>query len=119
MRSSKICKNSQAGKLNFSETFPNDILDSFVLGLKYTKEELETLNEENVKKIMLHVMETPNKSFKIQDGVKYWKENIQDENDKTEEKINEVTVNLRKFILNSMINGKIKFYCSENETIPF
>ena len=118
-RRSIICKNSQAGKLNFSETFPNDILDSFVLGLKYTKEELETLNEENVKKIMLHLMETPNKSFKIQDGVKYWKENIQDENDKTEEKINEVTVNLRKFILNSMINGKIKFYCSENETIPF
>ena len=59
-------------------------MDSFVLGLKYTKEELETLNEENVKKIMFHLMETPNKSFKIQDGVKYWKENIQDENDKTE-----------------------------------
>ena len=31
-RRSIICKNSQAEKLNFSETFPNDILDSFVLG---------------------------------------------------------------------------------------
>ena len=27
--------------------------------------------------------------------------------------------NLRKFILNSMINGKIKFYCSENEIVPY
>ena len=118
-RRSIICKNSQAGKLNFSETFPNDILDSFILRLKYEKEELETLNEENVKKIIFHLLETPNKSFKVQDGVKYWKENVQDENDKTEEKINEVTANLRKFILNSMVNGKIQFYCSESELIPF
>ena len=39
--------------------------------------------------------------------------------DKNEEKKNEVLSNLRKFILNSMINGKIKFYCSENEIVPY
>jgi len=38
---------------------------------------------------------------------------------KNEEKKNEVLSNLRKFILNSMINGKIKFYCSENEIVPY
>ena len=117
-RRSLICKGSQAGKLNFSETFPNDILDSFLLTLKYTKEEVETLNEENVKAIMLHLIETPNKSFTIQDALKYWEENINNE-DKNEEKTNEVLANLRKFVLNSMINAKIKFYCSENEMVPY
>ena len=117
-RRSLICKGSQAGKLNFSETFPNDILDSFLLTLKYTKEEIETLNEENVKAIMLHLIETPNKSFTIQDALKYWEENINNE-DKNEEKTNEVLANLRKFVLNSMINAKIKFYCSENEMVPY
>ena len=117
-RRSLICKNSQAEKLNFSETFPNDILDSFLLTLKYTKEEVETLNEENVKAIMLHLIETPNKSFTIQDALKYWEENINTE-DKNQEKTNEVLANLRKFVLNSMINAKIKFYCSENEMVPY
>ena len=117
-RRALICKNSQAEKLNFSETFPNDILDSFLLTLKYTKEEVETLNEENVKAIMLHLIETPNKSFTIQDALKYWEENINNE-DKNEEKTNEVLANLRKFVLNSMINAKIKFYCSENEMVPY
>ena len=117
-RRSLICKNSQAEKLNFSETFPNDILDSFLLTFKYTKEEVETLNEENVKAIMLHLIETPNKSFTIQDALKYWEENINNE-DKNEEKTNEVLANLRKFVLNSMINAKIKFYCSENEMVPY
>ena len=117
-RRALICKNSQAEKLNFSETFPNDILDSFLLTLKYTKEEIETLNEENVKTIMLHLIETPNKSFTIQDALKYWEENINNE-DKNEEKTNEVLANLRKFVLNSMINAKIKFYCSENEMVPY
>jgi len=117
-RRALICKNSQAEKLNFSETFPNDILDSFLLTLKYTKEEIETLNEENVKAIMLHLIETPNKSFTIQDALKYWEENINNE-DKNEEKTNEVLANLRKFVLNSMINAKIKFYCSENEMVPY
>ena len=117
-RRSLICKGSQAGKLNFSETFPNDILDSFILKLQYTKEEVETLNEENVKAIMLHLIEMSNKSFTIQDALKYWEENINNE-DKNEEKTNEVLANLRKFVLNSMINAKIKFYCSENEMIPY
>ena len=117
-RRALICKNSQAEKLNFSETFPNDILDSFLLTFKYTKEEIETLNEENVKAIMLHLIETPNKSFTIQDALKYWEENINNE-DKNEEKTNEVLANLRKFVLNSMINAKIKFYCSENEMVPY
>ena len=117
-RRALICKNSQAEKLNFSETFPNDILDSFLLTLKYTKEEVETLNEENVKAIMLHLIETPNKSFTIQDALKYWEENINNE-DKNEEKTNEVLANLRKFVLNSMINAKIKFYCSENKMVPY
>ena len=117
-RRSLICKNSQAEKLNFSETFPNDILDSFLLTFKYTKEEIETLNEENVKAIMLHLIETPNKSFAIQDALKYWEENINTE-DKNQEKTNEVLANLRKFVLNSMINAKIKFYCSENEMVPY
>ena len=117
-RRALICKNSQAEKLNFSETFPNDILDSFLLTLKYTKEEIETLNEENVKAIMLHLIETPNKSFTIQDALKYWEENINNE-DKNQEKTNEVLANLRKFVLNSMINAKIKFYCSENEMVPY
>ena len=117
-RRSLICKNSQAEKLNFSETFPNDILDSFLLTFKYTKEEVETLNEENVKAIMLHLIETPNKSFTIQDALKYWEENINTE-DKNQEKTNEVLANLRKFVLNSMINAKIKFYCSENEMVPY
>ena len=117
-RRSLICKNSQAQKLNFSESFPNNILESFLLSLKYTKEELETLNEENVKKIMLHLIKTPNKSFTIGDALKYWEENTKDE-DKNEEKTNEVLVNLRKFVLNSMVNGKIKFYCSENEIVPY
>ena len=117
-RRALICKNSQAEKLNFSETFPNDILDSFLLTFKYTKEEVETLNEENVKAIMLHLIETPNKSFTIQDALKYWEENINNE-DKNEEKTNEVLANLRKFVLNSMINAKIKFYCSENEMVPY
>ena len=117
-RRSLICKGSQAGKLNFSETFPNDILDSFLLTFKYTKEEVETLNEENVKAIMLHLIEMSNKSFTIQDALKYWEENINNE-DKNEEKTNEVLANLRKFVLNSMINAKIKFYCSENEMVPY
>ena len=117
-RRALICKNSQAEKLNFSEAFPNDILDSFLLTLKYTKEEVETLNEENVKAIMLHLIETPNKSFTIQDALKYWEENINTE-DKNQEKTNEVLANLRKFVLNSMINAKIKFYCSENEMVPY
>ncbi|ACV38606.1 methyltransferase regulatory domain-containing protein [Leptotrichia buccalis] len=117
-RRSLICKSSQAEKLNFSETFPNDVLDSFLLTLKYTKEELETLNEENVKRIMLHLFETPHKSFTIPDAFKYWEENAKDE-DKNEEKNNEVLANLRKFVLNSMINAKIKFYCSENEMVPY
>ena len=117
-RRALICKNSQAEKLNFSETFPNDILDSFLLTFKYTKEEIETLNEENVKAIMLHLIETPNKSFAIQDALKYWEENINTE-DKNQEKTNEVLANLRKFVLNSMINAKIKFYCSENEMVPY
>ena len=117
-RRSIICKNSQAPKLNFSETFPNNILDSFLLTLKFTKEELETLNEENVKTIMLHLLETPHKSFTIPDAFKYWEENTKDE-DKNDEKNNEVLTNLRKFVLNSMVNGKIKFYCSENEIVPY
>ena len=117
-RRSLICKGSQAGKLNFSETFPNDILDSFILKLQYTKEEVETLNEENVKAIMLHLIEMSNKSFTIQDALKYWEENINTE-DKNQEKTNEVLANLRKFVLNSMINAKIKFYCSENEMVPY
>ena len=117
-RRSLICKNSQSGKLNFSESFPNEILDSFTLSMRYTKEELETLNEDNVKEIMLHLAETPYKSFDIMDAMKYWENNTKEE-DKSEEKKNEVLANLRKFILNSMINGKIKFYCSENEIIPY
>ena len=117
-RRSLICKNSQSGKLNFSESFPNEILDSFILSLRYTKEELETLNEDNVKEIMLHLAETPYKSFDIMDAMKYWENNTKEE-DKSEEKKNEVLSNLRKFVLNSMINGKIKFYCSENEIIPY
>lgn len=117
-RRSLICKNSQSGKLNFSESFPNEILDSFTLSMRYTKEELETLNEDNVKEIMLHLAETPYKSFDIMDAMKYWENNTKEE-DKSEEKKNEVLANLRKFVLNSMINGKIKFYCSENEIIPY
>lgn len=117
-RRSLICKNSQSGKLNFSESFPNEILDSFILSLRYTKEELETLNEDNVKEIMLHLAETPYKSFDIMDAMKYSENNTKEE-DKSEEKKNEVLANLRKFVLNSMINGKIKFYCSENEIIPY
>ena len=117
-RRSLICKNSQSGKLNFSESFPNEILDSFILSLRYTKDELETLNEDNVKEIMLHLAETPYKSFDIMDAMKYWENNTKEE-DKSEEKKNEVLANLRKFVLNSMINGKIKFYCSENEIIPY
>ena len=117
-RRSLICKNSQSEKLNFSESFPNEILDSFILSLRYTKEELETLNEDNVKEIMLHLAETPYKSFDIMDAMKYWENNTKEE-DKSEEKKNEVLANLRKFVLNSMINGKIKFYCSENEIIPY
>ena len=86
--------------------------------MRYTKEELETLNEDNVKEIMLHLAETPYKSFDIMDAMKYWENNTKEE-DKSEEKKNEVLANLRKFVLNSMINGKIKFYCSENEIIPY
>ena len=69
-------------------------------------------------KNMLQLIETPNKSFTIQDALKYWEENINNE-DKNEEKTNEVLANLRKFVLNSMINAKIKFYCSENEMVPY
>ena len=116
-RRSLICKNSQIEKLNFTETFPNDIIDSFLLTSKFTKEELETLNEENIKMIILHFLEIPNKSFKINDAIKYWEENSQEE--KTEEERNEIIMNLRKFVLNSMINGKIKYYCSENEIITY
>ena len=114
---SLVCKNSQAKKLNFSESFPNEVLDSFLLSLRYTKEELKTLNEDNVKEIMLHLAETPNKSFVVKDAITYWEKNIA--KDKNEEKKNEVLSNLRKFILNSMINGKIKFYCSENDIVPY
>ena len=116
-RRSLVCKNSQAKKLNFSESFPNEVLDSFLLSLRYTKEELKTLNEDNVKEIMLHLAETPNKSFVVKDAITYCEKNIA--KDKNEEKKNEVLSNLRKFILNSMINGKIKFYCSENEIVPY
>ena len=122
-RRALICKKSQAGKLNFTESFPNEILDSFLLTLKYTKEELQTLNEENVKAIMLELIKTPNKSFRVQDAMKIWENleisNPQDKNEKNSEKSQEIIVNLRKFILNGMINGKIKFYCSENETVPY
>ena len=116
-RRSLVCKQSQLEKLNFSESFPNEVLDSFLLSLRYTKEELKTLNEDNVKEIMLHLAETPNKSFVVKDAITYWEKNIA--KDKNEEKKNEVLSNLRKFILNSMINGKIKFYCSENEIVPY
>ena len=71
-RRSLVCKNSQAKKLNFSESFPNEVLDSFLLSLRYTKEELKTLNEDNVKEIMLHLAETPNKSFVVKDAITYW-----------------------------------------------
>ena len=118
-RRSLVCKNSQAKKLNFSESFPNEVLDSFLLSLRYTKEELKTLNEDNVKAIMLHLADTPNKSFVIKDAITYWEENVAKGKDKNEEKTKEVLNNLRKFILNSMINGKIKFYCSENEIVPY
>ena len=67
---------------------------------------------------MLHLLETPHKSFTIPDAFKYWEENTKDE-DKNDEKNNEVLTNLRKFVLNSMVNGKIKFYCSENEIVPY
>ena len=119
-RRSLICKKSQIEKLNFTESFPNEILDSFLLTLKYTEEELQTLNEENTKSIMLELIKTPNNSFTVLDAMKVW-ENLktQDENAKNEEKDDEIIANLRKFILNSMINGKIKFYCSENETVPY
>jgi len=119
-RRSLICKKSQIEKLNFTESFPNEILDSFLLTLKYTEEELQTLNEENTKAIMLELIKTPNNSFTVPDAMKVW-ENLktQDENAKNEEKDDEIIANLRKFILNSMINGKIKFYCSENETVPY
>ena len=119
-RRSLICKKSQIEKLNFTESFPNEILDSFLLTLKYTEEELQTLNEENTKSIMLELIKTPNNSFTVPDAMKVW-ENLktQDENAKNEEKDDEIIANLRKFILNSMINGKIKFYCSENETVPY
>ncbi|NWO19854.1 methyltransferase regulatory domain-containing protein [Leptotrichia sp. oral taxon 223] len=119
-RRALICKKSQAEKLNFTESFPNEILDSFLLTLKYTEEELQTLNEENTKSIMLELIKTPNNSFTVPDAMKVW-ENLktQDENAKNEEKDDEIIANLRKFILNSMINGKIKFYCSENETVPY
>ena len=119
-RRSLICKKSQIEKLNFTESFPNEILDSFLLTLKYTEEELQTLNEENTKAIMLELIKTPNNSFTVQDAMKVW-ENLktQDENAKNEEKDDEIIANLRKFILNSMINGKIKFYCSENEIVPY
>ena len=92
--------------------------EAVLTDLKFvTKEELETLNEDNVKEIMLHLAETPNKSFVVKDAITYWEKNIA--KDKNEEKKNEVLSNLRKFILNSMINGKIKFYCSENEIVPY
>lgn len=119
-RRSLICKKSQIEKLNFTESFPNEILDSFLLTLKYTEEELQTLNEENTKGIMLELIKTPNNSFTVPDAMKVW-ENLktQDENAKNEEKDDEIIANLRKFILNSMINGKIKFYCSENKTVPY
>jgi methyltransferase type 12 len=119
-RRSLICKKSQIEKLNFTESFPNEILDSFLLTLKYTEEELQTLNEENTKAIMLELIKTPNNSFTVQDAMKVW-ENLKtkDENAKNEEKDDEIIANLRKFILNSMINGKIKFYCSENEIVPY
>ena len=119
-RRSLICKKSQIEKLNFTESFPNEILDSFLLTLKYTEEELQTLNEENTKAIMLELIKTPNNSFTVPDAMKVW-ENLktQDENAKNEEKDDGIIANLRKFILNSMINGKIKFYCSENETVPY
>ena len=118
-RRSLVCKQSQLEKLNFSESFPNAVLDSFRLTLKYTKEELETLNEENVKEIMLKLVETPFKSFNVEEAMKFWDEKEKSEEDSSPEKREEVLVNLRKFILNSMVGGKIKFYCSENETVPY
>lgn len=122
-RRALICKKSQTEKLNFTESFPNEILDSFLYTLKYSEEELKTLNEENIKAIMLELMKTPSKSFTVQDAMKIWENleisNSQDENTKTEEKSNEIITNLRKFILNSIINGKMKFYCSEIEIVPY
>jgi len=118
-RRSLVCKQSQLEKLNFSESFPNAVLDSFRLTLKYTKEELETLNEENVKEIMLKLVETPFKSFNVEEAMKFWDEKEKSEEESSPEKREEVLVNLRKFVLNSMVGGKIKFYCSENETVPY
>ena len=118
-RRSLICKQSQASKLNFSETFPNAILDSFRLTLKYTKEELEMVNEENVKEIMLKLAENPNDSFDVNEAMKLWDEKKKDKENDTEEKRKEVIANLRQFVLNSMINGKIKFYRSEPEKVPY
>ena len=119
-RRSLICKKSQAEKLNFTESFPNEILDSFFFTLKYSEEELTTVNEENIKAIMLELVKKPNKSFTVQDGMTIWKNlKTQDKSEKNKEKENEIIANLRKFILNSMINGKIKFYCSENETVLY
>ena len=117
-RRSIICKKSQAEKLNFTESFPNEIIDSFLLTLKFTEEELNTLNEENIKLIMLKLVKKPNQSFMIKDAMEIWK-NLVNSQDKSEEKTNEVLVNLRKFVLNAMISGKIKFYCSEIETVMY
>ena len=76
------------------------------------------LNEENIKLIMLELVKKPNQSFMIKDAMEIWK-NLVNSQDKSEEKTNEVLGNLRKFVLNSMISGKIKFYCSEIETVMY
>lgn len=118
-RRAVICKKSQADKLNFSEIFPNEILDSFKYRLDYTKEELETLNEENVKLIMLHLAETTDKSFTVEEAMEFWNKNSKLKKGEKEEKAAEVIMNLRKFILNSMINSKIKFLTYEIERVPY
>ena len=79
---------------------------------------METINEENIKAIMLELVKNPNKSFRVQDGMTIWK-NLKTQDKSEENKEKEIIANLRKFILNSMINGKIKFYCSENETVLY
>ena len=67
---------------------------------------------------MLVLLKQYHKSFMIKDAMEIWK-NLESSEDKNEEKTNEVLGNLRKFVLNGMINSKIKFYCSEVETVLY
>lgn len=110
-RKSVICKKSQREKLNFSESIPNDIIDSFYYTPSFTKEEI---GKEGLLFDALNDIIDKGELFKVEDVKKFLKK----KKAKNEE-IEEAIKNLRVSLLNSMIYGKVGFFNSKYDIVKF